>query len=216
MKPPIEILLSQLGGHREAFEKDVSDHIAALEAHSHTEGKAAPSAHPLVEAVVARIQHPVEAMHQPERTYQKEVDGELVTVTEPYGDPIPFVSSDQPDSFVANYKIVDDLPPPPTLDERKAKLADDLTHQAQKIIDTLVPPLKRGFWDIQYSEAVTVDPPTLRTADQKATVERHEARNTKVRAVYRHLAQMHSAIHDLTDETFDGWSPSPWPTFTAP
>lgn len=206
----IEIPLSQLGEHREAFEKDVSDFIEALKAHAHTEGAPAPTAQALVEASVLRVRHPTEGLHQPMRT---RVTDEGETITEPHGDPIPFVSSEQPDDFLPNYKIVDDTPPPPTLDERKLKLAGALENEAHKITADLSPPLKRRFWELQYGEAVAVDV-AQRSADQKATVAKYEARTVKVNAVYRHLAQMHSAIHDLTEETFDGWSPSPWPTFT--
>lgn len=52
---PREILLSQLGGQQEAFEKAVVDHIVALHAFSAQRGKPRPAAHPLVEQSIKRL-----------------------------------------------------------------------------------------------------------------------------------------------------------------
>lgn len=42
------------------FDQAVADYIKALEAHRHTEDQPAPTAHPLVERVVLRVQYPIE------------------------------------------------------------------------------------------------------------------------------------------------------------
>lgn len=115
-----------------------------------------------------------------------------------------------PDTFVPAYRIVDDTPPPPTLEERKEAMAAQLAAQAKSVIDGIVPPLKRRLWDFQYSEAATTTA-ALRTPDQKAFIVNHDARNERVYAVNRHLAQLHSDVHDLTETTIDRWTPAPFP-----
>lgn len=117
------------------------------------------------------------------------------------------IEEERADDYVADYSVEDDSP---SLDERKIALANDVTAQANKAIDAVSPPLKRRLWDYQHAEAAKPDP-LLRSAEQKAVVEAHEARSDKVQEIYRHLAQMHSDIHDLTDATFDAWKPAPFP-----
>lgn len=116
----------------------------------------------------------------------------------------------KPDTFVPNYKFIDDTPPPPTLDERKTALAHDLTVQAQRVVDGIMPPLKRRLWAIQSGKAYAV-PEKDRGDGHKTTIATHEDRQDKVAEIELHLAQMHSDIHDLTDATFDAWKPAPFP-----
>lgn len=52
----LTIQLSHLNGKREEFETAVADHIQALVAFSHEEGKPRPTAHSLVELAVKRIE----------------------------------------------------------------------------------------------------------------------------------------------------------------
>lgn len=203
---PVEIPLSEANTLGD-FPKAVADYIKALEAHRFTEGVPAPTAHPLVERAVLRVQHPVEAVHQPVHTYTDEAGEE---VTEPVGEPVRFVSSTQPDDFVPNYVLIDDTPPPPSLDERKAELASNWARQAENIVNEVSPPLKRGLWALQRADAGKV-PEELRTPEQKAAIAQADARSAKVHAVQRHLAQLHSDIHDLTAETIDAWKPAPFP-----
>jgi len=53
---PREILMSQIGGRRDDFDQAVADHIKKLHAFNSQVGKARPTAHPIVESVIKRIQ----------------------------------------------------------------------------------------------------------------------------------------------------------------
>ena len=114
------------------------------------------------------------------------------------------------DDFVADYEVVDDTPPPPTLDERKGALAMTSQAVAQSIIDKIDPPLKRRLTQMDYANAMAV-PEAKRTSPQIAAIAARETRKARVDATMYHLATLESQIHDLTDKTIDGWTPAPFP-----
>lgn len=202
----VKILLSEANTLGD-FPKAVADYIAALELHRTQEGTPAPTAHPLVENAVRRVQYLVEAVHQPTRTYVGP-DGE--DVTEPVGEPVRFMSSTQPDDFVPNYVLVDDTPPPPSLDERKAELARCMAVSVGAMIDRISPPLRRRLFNMTVARVYRV-PEESRTAADKAVLAQADDSNARVEAVEFHLAQMEAQIHDLTADTIDAWKPAPFP-----
>lgn len=103
------------------------------------------------------------------------------------------------DSFVANYRIIDDTP---SLDDRKIDLANRVTAQANAAIDAIDPPLKRALRNHHFADAAAVEVPDDRA---KEVIAEYQARAAKVQAVYRQLAQAHSDIHDLTADALAGY-----------
>lgn len=198
--PKFEILLSQAKAIAPDFGAAVANYIAALEAHRNTVGEPAPSAgHPFIEAAVLRVQHPTEGVHQP-----------LDEAGEPVGEPVKFVSSEQPDDFVPNYVIIDDTPPAPTLDERKAKLAHAAGVTAQARVDAMDPPLKRKLVGMTLARIAQVDEDKRTDADKAALAHSADVQ-VRTEAIYFHLAEMEAEIHDLTEATIEGWEPTSFP-----
>lgn len=216
-----KISLSQVKALPFDFEDEVKKYAAALEAHRTAVGEPAPSViHPWVEAAVVRKQYPVEMSHQPVITYPNPETGELVT--EPVGEPVKFIGSEKPDDFVPEYEIVDDTPPPPTLDERKMALVSHVAELAHKAVHVIEPPLKRNLFAFQLTDAqravdtlhnqvrsgaITQSDFELMVAPHRSAAAKHNERTDKVQAIYRKLAQAHADIHDLTDATIDEWKP---------
>lgn len=210
--PKFEILLSQAKAIAPDFGAAVANYIAALEAHRNTVDEPAPSAgHPFIEAAVLRVQHPTEGVHQPMReVWMEDEHGEKVMATEPDGEPVKFVSSEQPDDFVPNYVIIDDTPPAPTLDERKAKLAHAAGVTAQARVDAMDPPLKRKLVGMTLARIHQVDEEKRTDADKAALAHSADVQ-VRTEAIYFHLAEMEAQIHDLTEATVEGWEPAPFP-----
>ncbi len=115
-----------------------------------------------------------------------------------------------PDDFVADYSIIDDTPPPPTLDERKSALATQVNDQVTALTSQIAPPLKQKLFQFQVNDATSV-PEADRTNAQKAVIADFLERDRKLQGIYRHAAELESQIHDLTDATIDGWKPAPFP-----
>jgi len=118
------------------------------------------------------------------------------------------VKAGKPDDFVRNFTILDDTL---SLDDRKVMLANSLTQKANAAAKVVMPPLKQRLWEFEYLDASAIDP-KKRNAGQKAVIAAHDVRIAKVQAIHRHLAKLHSEIHDLTDATIDGYKAAPFPT----
>jgi hypothetical protein len=128
------------------------------------------------------------------------------------------------DDFVSDYEIIDDTPPPPSLDERKQVLVSALGTAANAAIAAIIPPLKRRLRDLEYHritgllsnaklEKVENETPEERYARALATLSpddlthylAHQASTRKIEAIVYQLAQGESAIHDLTEQTVGAW-----------
>jgi hypothetical protein len=176
------------------FEDEVKKFVQAKKDHLLTEGVPAPTHHPWVEMSVRRIPGQVER------------SGGMTII--------------QPDDFVPDYTIIDDTPPPPSLAEKKAKIADEINRQAEALASQIAPPLKRKLFDVRIrdahqaaglAQAAHQEP----SAADKATIAEHEARNAKIDAIYRHVAELESQIHDLTEDQVDVWKGAPFPDVSA-
>lgn len=114
------------------------------------------------------------------------------------------VDDGKPDTFVADYEIEDDTPPPPTLDERKVRLAAEASTAAEGAVSQFYPPLRRRLVNMEANAARAVEE-KKRTEDQKAAVVRVDSINEKYAAIQWKLARAEAEIHDLTEETIDSW-----------
>lgn len=183
MNEPLKIPLSTIRALPFDFGGEVDAYIKRLTEHRHTVGEAAPTApHTLVEAAVARHQHPIEA---------KKPDDFLAHFE---------VVDDTPPP-----------PPPPTLDEKKQMLVREVNAEAEKARATIIPMLKAAHWENQYRDAMAVEQ-KKQTAAQKAIVSQHDMRLKKIDAINRHVAKQYSDIHDLTESTIADWKLEAFPT----
>ena len=110
------------------------------------------------------------------------------------------------DDYVADYKIEDDTPPPPTLAERKQKLADAAAKAAEAAINAISPPLKRRLMQMTAQRAMAIEP-AKRDADAVAAIAAANDASKRIEGIYFHLATVEAQIDDLTAETIDAWKP---------
>jgi hypothetical protein len=120
-------------------------------------------------------------------------------------------SKTQPDDFVADYEILDDMPPPPTLDEKKAALAQQYLGQAVAMVEGITPPLKKRMMGFQLSDAHARKAAGTATDSDDAIIAQHQDLSKKHDAIWRHLAQIESQIDDLTADQIDVWKATPFP-----
>jgi hypothetical protein len=114
------------------------------------------------------------------------------------------------DEFVADYEIVDDTPPPPSLEARKSALAMQAQTAAQGAINKLRPPLKSRLLAIEFSRAMAIEE-AKRAPSERATIAGYLDGNVRVEAITYHLAKIEASIHDLTDATIDDFDAPPFP-----
>jgi hypothetical protein len=135
------------------------------------------------------------------------------------------------DEFVADYEIVDDSPPPKSLDQRKTELAGKVGLMANEAMAQIIPPLKHRLWEMEHAriqqDLAMVKPLENETRElwlaraldaikqaspaDHASFTAHEIRKAKLAAIIRHMAICESDIHDLTEATIDAWSVPPFP-----
>ena len=172
------------------FDDEVRRFLQAKKDHLTTEGEPAPTSHPWVEMSVKRIPGEIQR------------SGATTII--------------HPDDFVMDYRIEDDTPLPPTLDEKKAKLAEEINKQANAMVQKILPPLKRKLWEFEANDAARAIG-VAQAANQepdavhKFAWDAHIARTEKVGAIYRHAAELESQIHDLTEDQVDVWKGAPFP-----
>lgn len=183
------IPLTALKGLPFDFEQAVKDFVQAKKDHLLTEGVPAPAApHHMVEAAVRRIPGSV--------TFVK-------------GVPVP--GSQQMDDFVADYQIVDDTPPAPTLEERKSVVAAKINSEATGLRNQINPPLKVKLLSIQYHEALDAELAGKATTSDHEVLQAWEDRQQKLKAIDRHVAKLESQLHDLPADMVDLWKWAPFP-----
>jgi len=137
-------------------------------------GKARPTAHPLVERAITRIQ-----------------------------------TKGQPDKYVADFIIVDDTPPPPSLEDKKNKLISDLRFAENTAMEKILPARKIRLAHIKCADAMSLDE-SVRTAEHNKDI----ALIVTVQGVREQYAliaaKAEADIEDLTEQTIDNWQ---LPTF---
>lgn len=153
------------------FEQAVRDFIAAKEAHRFT-GDAAPTADPLVEAAVARVQYPIDAGKPDDFVADYEIEDDT---------PPP-----EPE------------PAPPTLEQRKQTLVAESRQAEQAAIAALMPEGKRRLLGMDYQMAMAV-PEADRSPDQLSAIARCEALAAQDRDIRYAAARREAEIDDIVE-----------------
>jgi hypothetical protein len=155
------------------FEQAVRDFIAAKEAHRFT-GDTAPTADPLVEAAVARIQYPIDAGKPDDFVADYEIE-----VDTPPPEPEP-------------------EPAPLTLEQRKQTLVAESRQAEQAAIAALMPEGKRRLLGMDYQMAMAV-PEADRSPDQLSAIARYEALAAQDRDIRYAAARREAEIDDIAE-----------------
>lgn len=176
----ISIPLSKVGSAAE-FAAAVEAHRSDVEKHLAGEpGVPAPTHDPLIESLIVRT-----AAKGP-------------------------VAKRGPDKItIAPYEIVDDTPPPPTIEQRKEALLMQVQNAAFAARNAGLSPARQQLLALDIGDALGTKEED-RTAAQKAAVELNASFVARCAAINRVAVLASIEIEDLTAETIDGWKP---PTF---
>lgn len=171
----VQIPLS-LSGPADVFAATLEAHRAALAAHRIGKpGYAAPRAVELVDSLVARV---------------------------PASGP---VATRGPDTFqIVPYEIVDDTPPPPTLEQTKAVLLNALHAAANMARDAILSPARAKLLALQVGDALAI-PETSRSPAQVAAIEAYMAFQSRCVEIDRNVTVAHVEIEDLDAAGVNTW-----------
>jgi hypothetical protein len=115
------------------------------------------------------------------------------------------------DDFIADFEIVDDTPPPPTLEERKAGLVGALALAEASAHDAVMSAGKLRLLSLDANDAsnrishARVKGHGDGAAEDHATVARFVGINERRAVIARHAASVHAAIDDLTADQVDAF-----------
>jgi len=165
----LEVHVSQFwnGADQAAFENSVQEYVNSLHAFNMVVGKPRPTAHPLVERAIKRVQ-----------------------------------KQGFPDQYVADYVVIDDTPPPPSLEDKKNKLMSELRAAEAVAMNSVLPHRKTRLVHLNSNKALTVSE-EQRTDEHKKDIELLEKIKAFNEKIMRIAAQAESDIDDLTEQTID-------------
>lgn len=109
----------------------------------------------------------------------------------------------KPDDFIADYEIVDDTPPPPSLVELKNKLIHEVSKAEQELLASIIPFGKRRLLDIKFHEIMSGGGP--KTIPDTQLVNDYNEKLKRMQGITKRAAQMQSDIEDLTEATIGAW-----------
>jgi hypothetical protein len=115
----------------------------------------------------------------------------------------------QADDFVADYKIVEDVPVP-TLAERKAVLVAAIRNAEAAALAKIISPARERLMGLDIN-AVYAKPEAALTDDDRALLAKLVEIAARKEIVYRHGAMLEVAVEELTDATIDGWTAGEFP-----
>lgn len=116
----------------------------------------------------------------------------------------------QADDFVTDCEVVDDTPPPPTLEERKAKLIDSIrAAEHMSLVDIMSPARERLM--VLDLNAVYAKPEADRTDDDRALMAKASEIASRKAAITRYATLLEIEVEDLTEADIGGWVPKPFP-----
>lgn len=113
------------------------------------------------------------------------------------------------DDFVIDYEVIDDVPVP-TLEERKAKLINEIrTAEAAAHLAIISPARER----LMYLDLAPVHHKSVaeRSPTETELLARAQGIADRKSRVQRHAIGQEIEVEDLTAETIDGWQPAAFP-----
>jgi hypothetical protein len=118
----------------------------------------------------------------------------------------------QPDDFVADYVVIDDVPlsPAKTDAERRQDLVSVVRLAERAASDAIITPGKLRLLTLDVSRAVA-KPEAERSSADKAALADLTAVQARLDAVQYHAATLEAQIDDLAVAEYENWKPAPFP-----
>jgi hypothetical protein len=114
------------------------------------------------------------------------------------------------DDFVTDYEVVDDTPPPPTLQERKAALVSTIRSMEAAASAEIVTPARERLMGLDLNE-VYVKPDADRNDADRALVAKMTDVAARKATINRHAVLLEIEVEDLNEADIDGWVPAAFP-----
>jgi hypothetical protein len=115
-----------------------------------------------------------------------------------------------PDDYVADYQLVDDRPPPPTLLDKKRSLIAQVSANEYALLESILPVNKRRLQFIKLHDLQTaITDGTIINPEEQEFIANEEKRQARFKAIDRKVATVMSEIEDLTDETIGAYQIPP-------
>lgn len=106
----------------------------------------------------------------------------------------------KPDDFIADFEIVNDDPPPLTLEQKKQKLTEELMQVEREASDAILPMRRRRMQQIKMAAAAK-----SKKAVDKAFLKDCEKCHGRLDKLHHTVAEALNEIEDLTAKTVDKW-----------
>lgn len=118
--------------------------------------------------------------------------------------------SGAPDDFVADFEIIDDRLPAPSLEERRRSLIADISAEEGRRLDALMPSGKLRLLQMQATLAAKKAPPD-RSPEEADALARFEHVMARMEAITLHAATLMAAVDDLAEGEIDAFHIAGWP-----
>jgi hypothetical protein len=108
------------------------------------------------------------------------------------------IDARKPDDFIADYRIEDDTPPPPTLEQRKLNMIAECRQAEKAAIDALMPAGKWRLLEMDFQRATRV-PKQDRSPEQVRFIEQRGDLVERIEEIRYAAAQREAEIEDLAE-----------------
>jgi hypothetical protein len=116
----------------------------------------------------------------------------------------------QADDFVTDYEVVDDTPPPPSLNERKGRLLDSIRAAEFMSLGNIISPARERLMGMDINHVYGLPEGDRDDRDREALATWATIAKRK-QAVQRHAALLEIEVEDLTEADIEAWVPKPFP-----
>jgi hypothetical protein len=107
---------------------------------------------------------------------------------------------------VVDYELIDDLPPPPTLRQRKDALITKIALAERDVLDKILsPPGKRRMEALKLND-IAGKKENEHTHEEKQLLAAFTAQQNRVKAMHHKAAALQSDVEDLTEETIESFT----------
>jgi hypothetical protein len=121
---------------------------------------------------------------------------------------VPSTEAGQPDDFVADYEVIDDMPAK-TLEQRKADLIATARQAEALAMAKVISPARARLMGLDLS-AVYAKPDGQRSGVDRDLLAAAQVIADQKQAIQRHGIGQEIEVEDLTEETIDAWVPTPF------
>jgi hypothetical protein len=119
---------------------------------------------------------------------------------------VPSDDPEVPDNYVINYEVIDDLPPPPTLAEKRTKLRMQVQTAEFEAYDAIMTPGKLRLLHVEVDEALQEK---VHSDEQLAKIHKLEEVMSARKVIMHQAVRIGASIDDLDDAGIEAFKLGP-------